>query len=155
MILVHTNSIVSPQSKYVLARLRSSHTDSWQTIFPDMPSLPPRYKPATNNAERKKATAAYHDANRPSASERGYDAKWAKIRIHHLQNHPLCEHCLKEGRYIQATLVDHIIPAIVRPDLFYSGDNYQSLCRQCHAIKTRDDIIRYAEYNQSSTRQAS
>ncbi len=69
---------------------------------------------------------------RGSASERGYDSRWAKVRAAYLRKHPLCE-C---GCDKPADLVDHIIP-ISGPDdpLLWDEENFQSLTTQCHTRK--------------------
>ena len=45
-----------------------------------------------------------------SAGARGYTRAWQKARKKYLEAHPLCVECMKEGRYVKATDVDHIIP---------------------------------------------
>lgn len=58
----------------------------------------------------------------------------------YLAAHPLCEQCMKEGRYTQATVVDHIVPHRGDPALFWDPSNWQVLCKQCHDKKTgRED----------------
>ena len=54
----------------------------------------------------------------------------------YLAAHPLCEKCLKEGRYTKATVVDHIKPHRGDPKLFWDPDNWQTLCKRCHDKKT-------------------
>ena len=36
---------------------------------------------------------AEHDERRGTAAERGYDARWVKLRLLHLQGEPLCRRC--------------------------------------------------------------
>lgn len=43
-----------------------------------------------------------------SAAKRGYDSKWRKESKVYLREHPLCEICKRNGKYVQATVVDHI-----------------------------------------------
>ena len=71
-----------------------------------------------------------------SASSRGYGSRWNKARKMYLAAHPLCEQCLKEGRYTKATVVDHIKPHRGNPELFWNPDNWQALCKPCHDKKT-------------------
>ena len=71
-----------------------------------------------------------------SASSRGYGSQWNKARKMYLAAHPLCEQCLKEGRYTKATVVDHIRPHRGDPELFWNPDNWQALCKPCHDKKT-------------------
>ena len=59
----------------------------------------------------------YCEAHKPlhpeevrSAAGRGYGRAWQKARKRYLEAHPLCIECMKEGKYVKATDVDHIIP---------------------------------------------
>jgi 5-methylcytosine-specific restriction enzyme A len=61
---------------------------------------------AKSSAEVKRAL----DRERPSAARRGYDGRWRKARAEFLAEHPLCAHCLAEGRLTPATVVDHVVP---------------------------------------------
>ena len=60
------------------------------------------------------------------------------IRRRWFRENPLCVHCAAAGRVRMAAELDHVVP------LFKGGaddnDNRQGLCRDCHAIKTRDDM---------------
>lgn len=80
-----------------------------------------------------------------SASERGYDRQWQKARKSYLTRHPLCVECLKQGKYVMATDVDHIKPHRGDKELFWDPDNLQSLCHSCHSKKTNAED-RYPEY---------
>jgi len=86
------------------------------------------------------AAAREHDRQRGHSAARGYDAQWRKARAGHLAHFPLCALCEARGLYTAATLVDHITPVQSAHDpLFYAPDNWQSLCRACHAQKTAHD----------------
>ena len=74
---------------------------------------------------------------RESASERGYGRAWQKARKGFLRSHPFCAECLKAGRYVKATDVDHIIPHHGDAKLFWNIRNWQPLCHSCHSKKTR------------------
>ena len=76
---------------------------------------------------------------RQSASKRGYDTQWKKLRQWHIQNEPLCRHCRERGITRAAEEVDHILSVNSRPDLRLDPSNLQSLCRSCHVRKTRQD----------------
>jgi 5-methylcytosine-specific restriction protein A len=57
-----------------------------------------------------------------------------------LDEHPMCVECLRVGKLIPATVVDHIVPHKGNLDLFYDYDNLQPLCKRCHDAKTvRED----------------
>lgn len=78
-----------------------------------------------------------HDANRPSASARGYNSAWQKARAAWLAMYPACNH---PGCTAQARIVDHIIPH--RGDMvkFWDKNNWQSLCQHHHnAHKQRQE----------------
>ncbi|MFT6535436.1 MAG: 5-methylcytosine-specific restriction endonuclease McrA [Loktanella salsilacus] len=70
-----------------------------------------------------------HDANRLSASARGYNAAWRKARLEWLTMFPACAH---PGCNAQATTVDHIIPHRGDQGKFWDKTNWQSLCTHHH-----------------------
>jgi len=76
---------------------------------------------------------------RPSASSRGYDRTWKKVRKIKLAINPLCEECLKAGIVKQAEEVHHIKPVADYPELRLAIDNLQSLCKTCHNKKTAEE----------------
>lgn len=90
------------------------------------------YKPQTH-AQRMKAGRPVPRDDRPSASKRGYGARWRRRRKMYLAKNPLCVECKKAGYTVAAALVDHIIP------LSQGGKdeeiNYQSLCVMHHNQK--------------------
>lgn len=61
---------------------------------------------------------------------------WQKIKANQLQKEPLCVQCLKIGKYVSATEVDHVIPHKGNWTLFADKCNLQSLCKSCHSRKT-------------------
>lgn len=70
-----------------------------------------------------------------------YGALWKRTRMQILQrDNYLCQECLKAGRYVTATDVDHIVP------LAQGGtdraDNLQSLCHDCHKAKTARERLK-------------
>ena len=69
---------------------------------------------------------------RPSASARGYDARWRTRRAHFLQRNPLCVMCHAAGRVVVATVVDHIVAHKGDPQLFNDPNNWQALCKAHH-----------------------
>jgi 5-methylcytosine-specific restriction protein A len=78
------------------------------------------------------AHAPLHQRRR-SASQRGYGARWRRLRWHILARHPWCADPfgLHEGRRVAG---EHVVP------LSQGGtnetSNLQTLCRRCHARKT-------------------
>ena len=88
--------------------------------------------PAVRGGRCEKHAQKYRqqsDQARPSAAERGYDAKWRRVRAQFLRKHPECGVCGAE-----ATVVDHVLP------LSQGGTNewanLQPLCVRCHNRKT-------------------
>ena len=47
---------------------------------------------------------ALHPEEVRSAAGRGYNAAWRKASKQFLQAHPLCEECMKQGKYVKAIL---------------------------------------------------
>ena len=62
---------------------------------------------------------------------RYHNSRWKEIRSAQLHRQPLCEMCMKEGRYIPATLVHHIIP--LSEGGTNAADNLMSLCDSHHS----------------------
>ncbi|WP_370548140.1 HNH endonuclease [Edwardsiella tarda] len=87
--------------------------------------------------EHKREARKIQDERRGSRRERGYSNAWEKYRLQFLQANPLCVHCLSDGQYTPATIVDHIIPIQGGNDvLFWPASNHQALCHACHNRKT-------------------
>lgn len=87
--------------------------------------------------------------SRGNSTQRGYTYRWQRYRKRWLAEHPLCgdrvdgrssEHsqCMREGRVIAATDVDHI-ERVTGPndERFWEPTNHQSLCHTCHSAKTQ------------------
>lgn len=93
----------------------------------------PRYCP-----EHQRRVDAAYDAQRPSSTQRGYDARWRRLRRMFLAQHPLCAdpygvHA-RQGELVPATEVDHIKPK--RSGGTDDWNNLQGLCKPCHSRKT-------------------
>lgn len=82
----------------------------------------------------RRAAASEHDERRGSSRQRGYDARWDRLRTAHLAGEPLCRMC-----GLPAVLVDHIIPIRDGGERL-DENNLQSLCRRCHDVKTAEDV---------------
>src|SRR5262245_9449514 len=74
-------------------------------------------------------------------------ARWQRVRLVQLREHPLCNDPYglhtKGGRIEPATEVDHVIPLREAPTLAYEPSNLQSMCHDCHAIKSGRERQRY------------
>lgn len=60
---------------------------------------------------------------------------WLKLRNYKRLLNPLCEHCIKLDILTPYHTIDHIKP-ISEGGEPLDLDNLQTLCKQCHAIKT-------------------
>jgi 5-methylcytosine-specific restriction protein A len=107
-----------------------------------MPKLPKRSVPrkSWSSCERMK-DKAYKQGERMR-----HTAAWLNMRKRHLALNPLCVHCQQEGRYTQATDVDHIIPHKGDYNLFFDTENLQSLCKSCHSRKTLTEDMSAGRY---------
>lgn len=95
--------------------------------------------------EHKRAAQRQQDERRGGRRERGYSASWEKYRLQFLKANPLCVECLKQGFYVPAKVVDHIIPINGGDDvLFWPAWNHQGMCQAHHNQKTvqRDPITK-------------
>lgn len=103
------------------------------------------YAPKAHSPRRSTAKPLPRRDTRASASERGYDSNWLKLRKWYVAREPLCEDCNALGRVEPVHEVDHVIP-ITGPDdpLRLDAENLRSRCRSHHSQKTArwDDEIR-------------
>lgn len=76
---------------------------------------------------------------RDAAVHRLYDRRWKRIRMVHLAEHPWCEDCLKEGRYVPAVDVHHEKRHRGDAVTFYTSP-LRSLCHACHSRRTVAEI---------------
>jgi 5-methylcytosine-specific restriction protein A len=79
--------------------------------------------------------------SRPNFRRRGYGAAWDKARLVFIAAHPLCVECERKGLLVAAYAVDHIVPHRGDMKVFWDYDNWQSLCRSCHARKSRSEQL--------------
>ena len=77
-----------------------------------------------------------HQSDARTTKEKGYNGRWRKARERFLKQHPLCIRCMEQGKYVQAKVVDHIIPHRGDQHLFWDENNWQPLCKSCHDRKT-------------------
>jgi 5-methylcytosine-specific restriction enzyme A len=66
---------------------------------------------------------------------------WGRVSKFKLQEHPLCQACLKLGRIEPATVVHHKISIRSGGDPYPSNDGLESLCVPCHNRKTRGEQL--------------
>lgn len=59
--------------------------------------------------------------------------RWQTMRARLLEKKPYCIYCKRrEGRVVEATVADHVIPHKGNKYLFWNEDNLQPLCKRCH-----------------------
>ena len=109
------------------------------------PGCPELVEPGTKYCEKHKKLHPAEPLRERGANERGYGYAWQKARKAFLAAHPLCVMCQKEGKYVKATVVDHIIPHRGDKKLFWDSSNWQSLCEHHHNLKTGNED-RYVQY---------
>ena len=63
--------------------------------------------------------------------------KWRKFRQWYLNRNTVCVKCRMKGKTTEATVVDHIKPRRLWPEIDpYAESNLQALCGPCHNSKT-------------------
>lgn len=73
------------------------------------------------------------DRERGTAAQRGYGARWQRLRKLYIRKHPVCVEC-----GAPATDVDHIVPR--RCGGSDDESNLQALCATCHNRKTNREM---------------
>jgi predicted kinase len=103
--------------------------------------MPWRASVHTTPIQERARIAARRDADKVGAGRFDdaftSDRRWRRLRKMYITAHPLCSECLKRGRTVPASEVDHRIPRRDRPDLAFEWDNLDGLCKTHHSIKTR------------------
>lgn len=129
-------------------RFESCHRHYYLQGAVSMPKKPKR--PCAHQGCPALTDGMYCDEHKPlhkeytrSASARGYNSKWRRESKRYLSAHPLCVMCAKKDppQYINATVVDHIVPHRGNQLLFWDTNNWQSLCKECHDTKTLTEDI--------------
>lgn len=82
------------------------------------------------SAHKKTAGYEYNHYRRDPEAKKRYGRAWKRIRDRYAAAHPLCERCLKEGRYSPMKEVHHILPISQGGD--HCESNLMSLCQSCH-----------------------
>lgn len=77
-----------------------------------------------------KTDKGHDDQARDESEERKFihSASWKKERAAYLDDHPLCERCLPEGKEVPAVLVHHKDGN----ELNRATENKEALCNNCH-----------------------
>lgn len=75
------------------------------------------------------------DAQRGTASQRGYDANWRKLRRMQLAIEPLCRDCKAEGRITTGAEVHHI-----RARRAGGENNFENLMTLCKTHRSQRTV---------------
>ena len=90
-----------------------------------------------NGSSDKAARVGSWSLNRKERNSHVYDhADWKSLRLHVLQQEPLCPVCKACHRVEPATEVDHIVPVRMSEDNAWDLDNLWPLCHAHHSRKT-------------------
>jgi len=100
------------------------------------------HKPSTKQAKTNKQYSNGSAANFYSSSA------WLKLRNYKRSINPICEHCIKVNLITPFHTIDHIKP-ISEGGEALDLSNLQSLCKQCHAIKTGKETAKRKHMNNS------
>lgn len=110
----------------------------WQVkLMPRKPKRPcsypgcPRLTAGRFCEEHSKLEAKYYNRwERDPETSKRYNTEWRKIRKWYASAHPLCEECLRAGRYTPTQVVHHILP--LRDGGTNAENNLMALCHSCH-----------------------
>ncbi len=62
--------------------------------------------------------------------------EWARLRERKLAANALCEPCMRRGKLVIATTVDHVVSIASGGPAFPTLDGLMSMCASCHNTKT-------------------
>ena len=79
----------------------------------------------------KQENRRYEKYDRDPAVRRRYGRAWKRIRDRYVQEHPLCEMCLEQGRLVSTEEVHHKLP--LSEGGTHARENLIALCQSCHA----------------------
>ena len=80
-----------------------------------------------------------YDKERGTATERGYDSTWAKVRKIQLSQYPLCQRC-EQGGVIRAAVLVHHVKRIADGGSVLDQNNLLSVCADCHYELHKGDV---------------
>jgi 5-methylcytosine-specific restriction endonuclease McrA len=97
------------------------------------------------HGERSQAqSAAAFEANRASARQRGYGARWDKVSAGFKRSHPLCLGCEAIGRITATAVTDHVEPHKGDMVTFWNSEAWQPACKWHHDVVKQVLERRYA-----------
>lgn len=112
--------------------------------MPRKPKSPCRYPGCPRLCEGRyceehttKVNYEYNNRQRDPNTYKRYGSGWKAISKAYKEKHPLCEDCLKEGRYVASEEVHHIVA--LRNGGTHSFSNLKALCKSCHSRYTLEE----------------
>lgn len=105
-----------------------------------MPTATP-YRRPTANAPAAPRLAYDRTEERREAKRFYKSAPWRKLRAAHLDRHPLCAQCERDGRTVEAAHVHHVIERTKAPARALDPSNLESLCQPCHNRRRRESPL--------------
>lgn len=82
------------------------------------------------------------EANRGSARQRGYGARWDKASAGFKLKHPVCLGCEAIGRVTATAVTDHVIPHKGDMSVFWDARHWQPACSWHHdVVKQRLELM--------------
>lgn len=101
--------------------------------------------PTINKLPRKPKSTYHNDTDNRELRKKAYnDSRWRKVRQTYIQNHPLCEECLKEGKVYAGTLEDPLqvhhkkspfANGIINYELLLDDRNLETICSYHHGLE--------------------
>lgn len=105
--------------------------------------------PTIAKEPRKPKSTFHNDTARRELRKKAYnDSRWRKVRQTHLQNHPLCERCLSEGKVYAGTLDDPLqvhhkktpfVNGAINYELLLDDKNLETMCSYHHALHHQEE----------------
>lgn len=95
------------------------------------PGCPNRTHDTYCDEHKTLARKRYEKYERDPAINKRYGRAWKKIRARYVAAHPLCEMCLKEGRFTSLEIVHHIKE--LSDGGTHDENNLMSVCKSCHS----------------------
>lgn len=93
--------------------------------------------PTINKIERKPRSQRTDNSPSRQLRREAYNrTEWRKLRNIFIQQHPLCEECLKRGKVTPASDIHHIRSPFqggeINDALLMDENNLMALCKDCH-----------------------
>lgn len=73
----------------------------------------------------------YETYDRDPDTRRRYGRAWKRIRDSYVQQHPMCELCQRDGKFVPTEEVHHKVP--LAGGGTHARENLIALCKTCHA----------------------